>query len=137
MPVPDQAGIVKRMKGAPLLSLLLLLGASPASALVRLGEKLPAHPWTDDKREIVVVYSHDCGDLGELWQAILDSGLPVRAVNAEDVALPAPKGVTVWRGDDATAFARKLRLEAYPTVLLVNEGRILNAWEGTFDGTLE
>lgn len=125
------------MKGAPLLSLLLLLGASPASALVRLGEKLPAHPWTDDTREIVVVYSHDCGDLGALWQAIMQSGLPVRAVNAEEVASPAPKGVTVWRGDEATAFARKLRLEAYPTVLLVNEGRILNAWEGTFDGQLE
>ncbi|RJF73328.1 MULTISPECIES: penicillin-binding protein [Deinococcus] len=127
------------MKGAPLLSLLLLLGASPASALVRLGEKLPPHPWTDsdDTREIVVVYSHDCGDLGGLWQAILNSGLPVRAVNAEDVASPAPQGVSVWRGDDATAFARKLRLEAYPTVLLVNEGRILNAWEGTFGGKLE
>ncbi|MFC3860224.1 penicillin-binding protein [Deinococcus antarcticus] len=125
------------MKGAPLLSLLLLLGASPASALVRLGEKLPAHPWTDGPREIVVVYSHDCGDLGPLWQAILNSGLPVRAVNAEEVASPAPQGITVWRGEDATAFSRKLRLEAYPTVLLVNEGRILNAWEGTFDGQLE
>lgn len=125
------------MNGAPLLSLLLLLGASPASALVRLGEPLPPHPWADASRELVVVYSHDCGDLGDLWQAILNSGLPVRAVNAEDVASPAPTGISVWRGDDATAFARKLRLEAYPTVLLVNEGRILNAWEGTFTGKLE
>lgn len=125
------------MKGAPLLSLLLLLGATPASALVRLGEKLPPHPWQDSEREVVVVYSHDCGDLGELWQAILTSGLPVRAVNAEEVNTPAPRGVEVWRGQEATEFARKLRVGAYPTVLLVNDGRILNAWEGDFSGKLE
>lgn len=125
------------MKGAPLLSLLLLLGATPARALVRLGEPLPPHPWQDGSREVVVVYSHDCGDLGELWQALMDSGLPVRAVNAEDVPSPAPNGISVWRGDEATTFARKLRVGAYPTVLLVNEGRILNAWEGDFTGKLE
>lgn len=125
------------MKGAPLLSLLLLLGGSSAQAIVRLGEKLPAHPWPDAPREVVVVYSHDCGDLGELWQAILHSGLPVRAVNAEGIETSAPQGIEVWRGQDATEFARKLRVGAYPTVLLVNDGRILNAWEGDFSGTLE
>lgn len=125
------------MNGAPLLSLLLLLGASSASALVRLGEKLPPHPWQDAQREVVVVYSHDCGDLGALWQAILQSGLPVRAVNAEEITSPAPQGISVWRGQEATDFARKLRVGAYPTVLLVNDGRILNAWEGDFTGKLE
>lgn len=125
------------MKGAPLVTLLLLLGASPASALVRLGEKLPPHPWQDATREVVIVYSHDCGDLGDLWQAVINSGLPIRAVNAEETPSPAPRGVSVWRGQEATAFARKLRVGAYPTVLLVNEGRILNAWEGDFTGQLE
>ena len=124
-------------RGAPLLSLLLLLGLSSSSALVRLGEPLPAHPWQDEEREVVVVYTHDCGDLGELWQAVLTAGLPVRAVNAEEVAAPAPKGVTPWRGTEATAFARKLKVGTYPAVLLVQSGRILNAWEGDFTGQLE
>nr|WP_188902437.1 penicillin-binding protein [Deinococcus aerophilus] len=130
---------------APLLTLLLALGTLPAlgqaEARVRLGAALPAHPWTSDPvaegREVVVVYSHDCGDLGDLWAAVLDSGLPVRAVNAEGVPSPAPAGLNVWRGDDATAFARALKVSAYPTVLLVQEGRILNAWEGDFTGELE
>lgn len=128
------------MKHAPLLTLLLTLGvtgASGAGALVRLGNPLPAHPWADSERELIVIYSHDCGDLGHLWDAILNSGLPVHAVNAEQIASPAPQGVNVWRGQDATTFARKLRLSAYPTVLLVHEGRILNAWEGDFTGNLE
>jgi len=128
---------------SPLLTLLLILGAgdlTPARALVRLGDPLPAHPWassqTDDEREIVVLYSHDCGDLGELWSALLRSGLPVRAVNAEDVASPAPAGLSVWHGASATAFARALKVSAYPTVLLVRGERVLNAWEGTFSGKL-
>ena len=125
-----------RRRGAPLLSLLLLLGGSQSSALVRLGEPLPPHPWQDAPREVIVVYTHDCGDLGELWQAVLQSGLPVRAVNAEEVASPAPRQLSPWRGADATAFARKLRVGTYPAVLLVNEGRILNAWEGDFSGKL-
>ncbi|PNY80163.1 penicillin-binding protein [Deinococcus koreensis] len=125
------------LRRAPLLTLLLTLGATPAEARVRLGELLPAHPWTASGREIVVVYSHDCGDLGALWQAILHSGLTVRAVNAEDVPAEAPQGVNVWRGAEATAFARKLRVGTYPAVLLVQGDRILNAWEGTFTGKLE
>ena len=128
-----------RAARAPIVSLLLaltLLGLSPASALVRLGEPLPAHPWTAAERELVVVYSHDCGDLGDLWNAVLRSGLPVRAVNAEAVPTPAPGGLKPWRGPDATAFARALRVGAYPTVLLVQQGRVLNAWEGDFTGEL-
>lgn len=132
------------LRHAPLLTLLLALGVSPAEARVRLGDPLPAHPWQSapasevtDGREIVVVYSHDCGDLGDLWQAILQSGLPVHAVNAEGVSNSAPKGLNVWRGEGATAFARALKVSAYPTVLLVKDGRILNAWEGTFKGELE
>lgn len=121
---------------APLLTLLLALGVMPAQARVRLGEPLPAHPWVSAGREVVVVYSHDCGDLGALWTAILASGLPVRAVNAEDIPAPAPTGVPAWRGGDATAFARTLRVGTYPAVLLVQGGRILNAWEGTFAGDL-
>ena len=130
---------------APLLTLLLALGTVPslssAEARVRLGDLLPAHPWTEGAgaggREVVVVYSHDCGDLGELWQAVLDSDLPVRAVNAEGKPAPAPGGLNPWRGDGATAFARALKVSAYPTVLLVQGGRILNAWEGNFTGKLE
>lgn len=124
-------------KGAPLLSLLLLLGLPQAGALVRLGELLPAHPWQDTEREVVVVYTHDCGDLGNLWQAVMQAGLPVRAVNAEDTPSPAPKGLTPWRGADATKFARQLRVGTYPAVLLVKDGRILNVWEGDFAGKLE
>ncbi|WP_034384402.1 hypothetical protein [Deinococcus sp. YIM 77859] len=124
------------MKRAPLLTLLLALGAPATDARVRLGEPLPAHPWPGAEREVVVVYSHDCGDLGALWGAVLAAGLPVRAVNAEDIPAPAPSGVNVWRGPEATAFARALRISAYPTVLLVREGRVLNAWEGNFSGDL-
>ncbi|PTA67357.1 penicillin-binding protein [Deinococcus arcticus] len=126
-----------RPRRAPLLTLLLTLGVSTAEARVRLGELLPAHPWQAAGREVVVVYSHDCGDLGDLWQAVLSSGLPVRAVNAEGTPSPAPAGLQPWRGEAANAFARKLRVGAYPTVLLVQDGRILNAWEGTFTGALE
>ncbi|MBB5374885.1 hypothetical protein HNQ07_000329 [Deinococcus metalli] len=124
------------LRRAPLLTLLLALGTMPAQARVRLGDALPAHPWVSPGREVIVVYSHDCGDLGELWRAILDSGLPVRAVNAEDIPAPAPSGVNVWRGADATTFARSLRVGTYPAVILAQGGRILNAWEGTFRGDL-
>lgn len=127
--------MMPEMKRAPLLTLLLALG-TPADARVRLGDPLPTHPWTSPGREVIVVYSHDCGDLGDLWGAVLAAGLPVRAVNAEDVPAPAPKGINVWRGPEATAFARALRVGAYPTVLLVQGGRVLNAWEGNFSGDL-
>lgn len=120
---------------APLTSTLLslLLLTSQAHAAVRLGDPLPPHPWAitgEDERELVVLYSHDCGDLGELWSGLLHSGLPVRAVNAEDIATPAPKGIDVWHGPEATRFARALKVSAYPTVLLVRGERVLNAWEG-------
>lgn len=119
---------------APLLSLLLALGAGQADARVRLGEPLPPHPWPSVGREVVVIYTHDCGDLGELWGAVMESGLPVRAVNVQGVSTPAPAGLTPWRGADAEQFARQLKVGTYPAVLLVREGRILNAWEGTFQG---
>ena len=126
-------------RSAPLLTLLLTLGLGSLGSgqgLVRLGDALPAHPWAesgnDDERQIVVVYSHDCGDLGELWHTILQAGLPVHAVNAEEVASPAPAGLSVWHGPEATAFARALKVSAYPTVLLIRGERVLNAWEGDF-----
>lgn len=124
------------LKPTPLLATLLCLGFSYAGALVRLGEPLPPHPWQDNQRELVVVYTHDCGDLGELWQAVLQSGLPVKAVNVEEVFSPAPKPLQAWAGKEATAFARALHVGTYPTVLLIDEGRILNAWEGNFTGRL-
>ncbi|MCD0163871.1 penicillin-binding protein, partial [Deinococcus sp. 6YEL10] len=34
-------------------------------------------------------------------------------------------------------FSRALRVGTYPAVLLVQDGRVLNAWEGTFAGQLE
>lgn len=123
-----------RPRRAPLtLALLALTTAGLAQARVRLGDPLPPHPWQSSEREIVVVYSHDCGDLGALWAVVAAAGLPVRAVNAEAVAAPAPGSRTLWRGEGATAFSRALKVGAYPAVLLVRGGRVLNAWEGTFD----
>ncbi|MFC4454362.1 penicillin-binding protein [Deinococcus sonorensis] len=122
-----------RLRPAPLTLLLLTLGACGlSSARVRLGDALPAHPWRDAPRELVVLYSHDCGDLGSLWDVLLHAGLPVRAVNAEEIAAPAPGSLTPWRGEDATRFSRQLKVSAYPAVLLVQDGRVLNAWEGDF-----
>ncbi len=110
-----------RRTAAPLLTLLLTLGSTalgPAQGLVRLGDPLPPHPWissaSEDERELVVLYSHDCGELGELWSTLLSAGLPVRAVNAEDIAAPAPRGLSVWHGPEATAFARALKVSAFP-----------------------
>lgn len=123
-----------RPLGAPLLTLLLTLGAGSAEARVRLGDPLPPHPWQSSEREVVVIYSHDCGDLGPLWKAVLSSGLPVRAVNVQGIPTPAPAGVQPWRGAEADAFARSLKVGTYPAVLLVRGGRVLNAWEGTFTG---
>ncbi|WP_229671069.1 penicillin-binding protein [Deinococcus aquiradiocola] len=121
------------IRPAPLTLLLLTLGMSGlTSARVRLGDALPPHPWQDSGRELVVLYSHDCGDIGPLWTALTQAGLPIRAVNPEDVPAPAPGGLSPWRGEDATRFSRALKVSAYPAVLLVQDGRVLNAWEGDF-----
>ena len=121
------------VRSAPLTLLLLALGASGlANARVRLGEALPPHPWQSSGRELVVLYSHDCGDIGPLWGALASAGLPIRAVNPEETPAPAPAGLTPWRGEDATQFSRSLKVSAYPAVLLVQDGRVLNAWEGNF-----
>ena len=121
------------LRPAPLTLLLLALGASGlATARVRLGEALPPHPWQSNGRELVVLYSHDCGDLGTLWGALQSAGLPIRAVNPEEIPAPAPAGLTPWRGDAATEFSRSLKVSAYPAVLLVQDGKVLNAWEGDF-----
>ena len=115
------------------LPLLLGLGLSVALATPRLGDPLPAHPWTDAPTELVVLYSHDCGDLTPLWGQVAAAGLPVRLVNAEDVPIQAPKGFSAWQGEAATDFSRALRVRVYPTVLLVQAGRVMNLWEGTFN----
>ena len=125
-------------RAAPLTTALLALGLPSAEAKVRLGDPLPAHPWAAAGRELVVVYGSGCGDMAGLWDAALASGLPLRAVFAEgDFARTGRAPITPWRGEDATTFARQLRIGEYPAVLLVNEGRILNAWEGTFAGKLD
>lgn len=124
------------MNRAALLGLAALSCALPgAEAQPRLGSALPAHPWTAAPYELVVLYSHDCGDIPEVWRNVLAAGLPVRAVNAEEVPSPAPAGVTLWRGPDATAFSRALKVRTYPTVLLVRGGRLLGLWEDTPDLT--
>lgn len=121
---------------APLATLLLTLGLPSAEAKVRLGDPLPAHPWTPQGRELVVVYGSGCGDMAGLWDAALASGLPVRAVFAEgDLRRTAQAPVTPWHGEDATRFARQLRVAQYPTILLVEGGRLMNVWEGDFAGT--
>ncbi|WP_424949914.1 penicillin-binding protein [Deinococcus sp.] len=121
------------IRPAPLTLLLLALGAfGLASARVRLGEALPPHPWKSSGRELVVLYSHDCGDIGALWGALESAGLPIRAVNPEETPAPTPAGLMPWRGDAATEFSRSLKVSAYPAVLLVQDGRVLNAWEGDF-----
>lgn len=121
------------MKHRTLTALLTLttLAMGQASATVRLGDALPPHPWPQTAgRQLVVLYSHDCGDISALWPALLRAGLPLHAVNAEDIFSPAPPEVDVWRGVQATRFSRALRVSAYPTVLLVSGEHILNAWEG-------
>ncbi|MFC6590800.1 penicillin-binding protein [Deinococcus lacus] len=118
------------MRRAPLLSLLLCLSLPhSAGAAVRLGDPLPPHPWHSAERELVVVYAHGCGDLGELWTAVQQTGIPVRAVSA-DAQAPVPPGIPDWRGPQAAAFAHSLRVGEYPALLLVRGGRVLNAWEG-------
>ncbi|WP_315941233.1 penicillin-binding protein [Deinococcus sp. Marseille-Q6407] len=128
-----QLSLHRLARHAPLVTLLLTLGLPSAQAKVRLGDPLPAHPWTAQERELVVVYGAGCGDMGHLWDAALASGLPVRAVFAEgDFYRTAQAPVTPWRGADATRFARQLHVAQYPTILLVEGGRLMNLWEGTF-----
>lgn len=119
----------------------LLLVAGPAHAKVRLGDPLPAHPWQTAASEVVVVYAQSCEDPAALWQAVgqlREKGLPVRAVFAEGAfsaadAPPATSTIHVWRGADALAFARQLRVAHYPTLLRVDGGHLLGVWEGQPD----
>lgn len=121
------------VRHAPLATLLLTLGLPSAEAKVRLGDTLPAHPWTTQERELVVVYGSGCGDMAGLWDAALASGLPVRAVFAEgEFSRTAHAPITPWQGAEATHFARELRVAQYPTILLVENGRLMNVWEGEF-----
>ncbi|UFA50811.1 penicillin-binding protein [Deinococcus radiophilus] len=130
--------LLKRVsRHAPLVTLLLTLGLPAANAKVRLGDTLPTHPWESGQRELVVIYAGGCGDMGELWDAALSSGLPVRAVFAEgDLGRTVEASVQPWQGQEATAFARQLRVAQYPTILLVEGGRLINVWEGEVPGDL-
>lgn len=131
--LPHSQRLRRLVRHAPLATLILTLGLPSAEAKVRLGDLLPAHPWRTQERELVVVYGSGCGDMAGLWDAALASGLPVRAVFAEGTfSRTAHAPVTPWQGEAATTFARELRVAQYPTILLVEGGRLMNVWEGEF-----
>ncbi len=120
---------------------------STTLATPKLGSSLPAHPWqekildnkleksSENVRYWVALYSHDCGDMGEIWNALLTQNLPIQAVNAEETYSAAPKSLeaskNVWRGPQATQFSRALKVRVYPTVLLLEGERIVGLWEPT------
>lgn len=105
---------------------LLFATASGAIGLPKLGTVLPNHPWTQKKPYIVVLYSHDCGDMGSLWQQL--TGFPIQAVNAEDISTPAPVA-NVWRGEGATRFSRAIKVRTYPTLIYVENEKITRFWD--------
>lgn len=138
----------------------LFAHASVADAKVRFGELLPERPakiWPTLKqqRALLVIYSNTCDsdDLKKLWQALYASQklnqqrkkqpLPVYALQVgaqigsqtnSQVSAPPNISDDVWHGPQAATFAKSLRLVAYPTVILLEEGRIFYAWEGRFTG---
>lgn len=102
--------------------------------LPRLGDPLPPGS-PQPEAQLIVVYSHDCGDLGALWERLgsLQQAAPgaLLLLQAEGPPRAAPPGLNVWRGAEAQAYARKLRVRAYPSAVLVRGGRIHNLWEGS------
>lgn len=104
---------------------------SSAQAIPRLGDLLPENPWKEvPARALIVLYSHDCGDLGNTWKVLQAQKIPLELVNAEETLAYAPPGLEVWRGPQATAFSRALKIRRYPTVLYLEDGRINRFWEG-------
>ncbi|MBB6098179.1 hypothetical protein HNR42_001604 [Deinobacterium chartae] len=109
-----------------------LLGLPAAQARPALGSEVPPAPWSEraPRSYLIALYSFECGDLTEAWNTLRRLNLPLYAVNAERRPSPAPAALEVWRGSEATAFSRALKVRVYPTVLLVRDGRLLNLWEG-------
>jgi hypothetical protein len=137
-------------RGGIFLGILVLLGSGLATP--KLGSSLPPHPWPQStpqitledkleqdlenpKRYWVALYSHDCGDMGDIWSALLAQNLPIHAINAEETYSAAPPSLeasrSVWRGPAATQFSRALKVRVYPTVLLLEGERIVGLWEPT------
>jgi hypothetical protein len=130
-----------------LFTMILFMLCGTTVATPKLGSSLPAHPWqgktlenklepsAENSRYWVALYSHDCGDMGEIWNALLAQNLPIQAVNAEETYSAAPKSLetskNVWRGPSATQFSRALKVRVYPTVLLLEGERIVGLWEPT------
>lgn len=129
--------------GLALCCWLLLCLASGSWASPKLGALLPvpinhAHPdllvWPNalpvSGRYLLVIYSHDCGALGDV-QALLASGLPIYAVQADAPATAAPKWLSspLLSGDAATAWSRALKISSYPSVLMIHQQRIRDLWE--------
>lgn len=111
--------------------LVVLTFTSSALALPRLGDPLPANPWKEvPARALIVLYSHDCGDLKDTWKVLLNQKMALKLVNPEETPAFAPPGLFVWRGTEATAFSRALKIRHYPTVLYLEDGRINRFWEG-------
>ncbi len=104
---------------------------SSALALPRLGDLLPPNPWkVVPAQALIVLYSHDCGDLKDTWKVLMGQKIALLLVNPEETPVAAPPGLFVWRGNEATAFSRALKIRHYPTVLYLEEGRINRFWEG-------
>ena len=113
---------------------LLITGfalCSSVLAVPRLGDPLPLNPWkVVPARALIVLYSHDCGDLKDTWKVLLGQKTLPLLVNPEETPAAAPPGILVWRGNAATAFSRALKIRHYPTVLYLKDGRINRFWEG-------
>ena len=109
----------------------LLAGA--AWAQPQLGSRIPAWPglWPRAESYLVAVYSFRCGDLSGLWKSLLSTGLPIVAVNAGGGPTPAPAGLKLLRGAAATKLSDLLEIGNYPTVLLIQGGRVLDYWSGS------
>lgn len=102
-----------------------------ASATPKLGNAVPALHLKQPlpERYLVALYSHDCGDISDLWKEVLSFKLPVVAVNAEGVPSPAPAETFLLRGDAATSFSRTAKVTVYPTLMLIEDGMIVGVWE--------
>jgi len=120
---------LERAKISVLVALLSL--CSSTLAVPRLGDLLPPNPWKEvPARALVVLYSFECGDLKDTWKVLLGQKTLPLLVNPEENPAAAPPGVFVWRGLEATAFSRALKIRHYPTVLYLEDGRINRFWEG-------
>ncbi|GGJ34292.1 penicillin-binding protein [Deinococcus roseus] len=120
---------MKRLFGVLGCLMLGLLGFGHATP--KLGNPAPEVKLTQplSGRYLVALYSHDCGDLTDLWKEVLSFKLPVLAVNAEGIPSPAPKETLLLQGEAATQYSRTLKVTTYPTLLLIEDGVVVGVWE--------